>query len=39
MQTHKLTIAPIVVMLMVTAIGCNEEENQRLAEMAERHLY
>ena len=37
MQTHKLTVAPIVVMLMLTAIGCDEEENKRLAEMAERH--
>ncbi|MCA9180357.1 MAG: hypothetical protein KDA51_02870 [Planctomycetales bacterium] len=38
MQTHKLTIAPIVVMLILAAIGCDEEENKRLAEMAERHL-
>ena len=38
MQTHKLTIAPIVVMLMLAAIGCDEEENKRLAEMAERHI-
>ena len=38
MQIHKLIFAPIVVMLMLTAIGCDEEENKRLAEMAERHL-
>jgi len=38
MQTHKLILAPFVVMLMLTAIGCDEEENKRLAEMAERHL-
>jgi len=38
MQTHQLTIAPIVVMLMLTSIGCDEEENKRLAAMAERQL-
>lgn len=38
MQTHKLVLIPIVAALMLTAIGCDEEENKRLAEMAERHL-
>ena len=38
MQTHNLILTPIAVMLTLTAIGCNEEENKRLAEMAERHL-
>ncbi|QDU74666.1 hypothetical protein Pan97_16780 [Bremerella volcania] len=38
MQTHKLILTPIAVTLMLTAIGCDEEENKRLAEMAERHL-
>jgi hypothetical protein len=38
MQTHKLILMPIVAALMLTAIGCDEEENKRLAEMAERHI-
>ena len=38
MQTHKLILIPIVAILMLTTIGCDEEENKRLAEMAERHL-
>ena len=38
MQTHKLIHMPIVAALMLTAIGCDEDENKRLAEMAERHL-
>jgi hypothetical protein len=38
MQTHKLILMPIVAALMLTAIGCDEDENKRLAEMAERHL-
>lgn len=38
MQTRKLVLIPIVAALMLTAIGCDEEENKRLAEMAERHL-
>ena len=37
MHRHKLII-PIAVLLTLTTIGCNEEENKRLAEMAERHL-
>ena len=36
MQTHKLILGPITVALMLTAIGCDEQENKRLAEMAER---
>ena len=38
MHNHKLILAPIAVMLTLTAIGCNEDENKRLAELAERHL-
>jgi len=38
MQTHKLIHMPIVAALMLTGIGCDEDENTRLAEMAERHL-
>ena len=38
MQTHKLILIPIAATLMMTAIGCDEDENKRLAEMAERHL-
>lgn len=38
MQTHKMILMPIVAALMLTVIGCDEEENKRLAEMAERHL-
>ena len=38
MQTHKLIHVPIVAALMLMAIGCDEDENKRLAEMAERHL-
>ena len=37
MQTEKIPIIPITAMLMLTAIGCNNNENRRLAEMAERH--
>ena len=38
MHHHKLILMPIAVLLTMTAIGCHEEENKRLAEMAERHL-
>ena len=38
MQAHKMILMPIVAALMLTVIGCDEEENKRLAEMAERHL-
>jgi hypothetical protein len=40
MQTHKRLILLTVVALMVTATGCEEDENEnkRLAEMAERQL-
>ena len=38
MQTDKIMFIPIAAMLILTAIGCNENENTRLAEMAERHL-
>ena len=38
MQTHKLLALLTVAMLMLTTIGCDEEENKRLAEMAEKHL-
>lgn len=38
MQTHKMILMPIVAALILTAIGCDEEENKRLAEMAERHI-
>ena len=37
MQTHKLLVRSIVVILMATTIGCNENGNKQLAEMAERH--
>ena len=36
MQLHKLPVVLIVTTLMLTMAGCEEEE--RLAEMAERHL-
>lgn len=38
MQTRTLLVIPIAAILMLTAIGCDENENKRLAEMAERHL-
>ena len=38
MLIHKIPTIPIAVMLMLTVIGCNENENQRLAEMAEKNL-
>lgn len=38
MKTHKLILSPIALMLLMTATGCNEDENKRLAEMAERHM-
>ncbi|HJN07434.1 MAG TPA: hypothetical protein QF564_02005 [Pirellulaceae bacterium] len=38
MRIHTLLVIPIVAILMLTAIGCDENENRRLAEMAERHV-
>jgi len=38
MRTHMLPVIPIVATLMLTAIGCDENENKRLAEMAERNV-
>jgi hypothetical protein len=38
MQTLKFLKSPIVAMLMLAAIGCDEDKNTRLAEMAEKHL-
>ena len=37
MHKQKMILIPTVAALMLTAIGCDEEENTRLAEMAERH--
>ena len=37
MQTHKFTLNAVIVMLALTATGCDKNENSRLAEMAERH--
>ena len=38
MRTQNLTLVPIAAMLMLTAMGCDEDENKRLAEMADKHL-
>lgn len=38
MQIPRPVRIMIVAMLILTTIGCDEEENKRLAEMAERHL-
>ena len=38
MQTPKILFIPIAVMLILTVIGCSDNENTRLAEMAERNL-
>ena len=38
MQTHTLLVTLIAAILMLTAMGCDENENKRLAEMTERHL-
>lgn len=38
MQTQKMILTPIAVMLVLTMTGCEKDENKRLAEMAERHL-
>jgi hypothetical protein len=38
MQTRKLTLVPIAAILILTSIGCDEDENKRLAEMADKHL-
>ena len=38
MQTDTRLIRLIVIALMLTAIGCNEDENKRLADMAEKNL-
>jgi hypothetical protein len=38
MRTHTLPVTLIAPMLIMTAIGCDDNENKRLADMAERHL-
>ena len=38
MQPHTRLILLIAPMLILTAIGCNEDENKRLADMAEKNL-
>ena len=38
MQTDTRPILLIATMLILTVIGCNENENKRLADMAEKHL-
>ena len=38
MKNRKLMILPMVVMLMWATIGCDENENARLAQMAEQNL-
>jgi len=38
MQTHTRLVIPIVAILTLTMIGCDENENKRLAEMAEKQL-
>ncbi|REJ92498.1 MAG: hypothetical protein DWQ35_12095 [Planctomycetota bacterium] len=38
MKTHKLLFIPVIAMLIATAMGCEEDQNKRLVEMAERHL-
>ena len=38
MQVHKFLVLLIATTLILTAIGCDEDENKRLAEMAERQL-
>lgn len=38
MNNRNLTILSIVVVWMVTAIGCDEDEHRRRAEMAEKQL-
>jgi hypothetical protein len=38
MQVPKLLALLIATTLMLTAIGCDEDEQKRIAEMAERHL-
>lgn len=38
MSIRKLMVTLLVAMLILTATGCDEEENKRLVEMAEKHL-
>ena len=38
MHTYKILLLPIAAMLMLAAIGCDEEEKDRLVDMAEKHL-
>lgn len=38
MERTKVVVVLIAATLMLTVIGCDEDENRRLAEMAEKHL-
>ena len=38
MRTPRPTLIPIVMMLLMLAIGCDENGDRRVADMAERHL-
>jgi hypothetical protein len=38
MSIHKLMVTLVVATLILTAMGCDEEESKRLVEMAEKHL-
>lgn len=38
MRIRKLLVIPLATMLTVMTIGCDENENKRLAEMAQEHL-
>lgn len=37
MQTHPKQLIPLAMFLVLAAVGCEEDENRRLAEMSERH--
>lgn len=38
MQTHRPTVLTTIAILMLMTIGCDEDEDKRLAEMAEKHV-
>ena len=37
MRTHPMLLIPLATIVILTTFGCNENENQRFADMSERH--
>ena len=38
MQGHKLMVIPVAAVMILTAIGCDEDPNRHLAEMTEKYI-